>query len=170
MKRREAMKNEAVNVNKENVDILAEALTNAKKEALGEKAEVKEEKKPKKKRTEWWEPSLESGDQVKWLMENLGVSKTNAKKKIYQYKYTHGMLKEHPVKKPEPEKVEEVQSEAKPVESTIESKLEALMREQEECRKEMAKYQDLFNKAQEKYNAIKRKTDILCSAMDILND
>ena len=33
----------------------------------------------------WYETSLASGDQVKWLMTEMGLSRTQAKKKIYQY-------------------------------------------------------------------------------------
>ena len=39
------------------------------------------------KSDEWWELSLEAENQVQWIVDNLGVSKTQAKKKIeYQKK------------------------------------------------------------------------------------
>ena len=115
----------------------------------------------------WWESSLESGDQVKWLMENMKLSRTQAKKKIYQYKWTHGMAgtekKEEVIQNVAKENVEYV-------DNNIESKLEKLMKQQEEYKNEMDKYMKLFNEAKEKYLEIKNKTDTLCNAMDILNE
>lgn len=143
---------------------------------------------PKKKRsynrvTDWWETSLASGDQVKWLMTELGLSRTAAKKKIYHYKYDHNLLKtDEPVKekidKEEPAKeIEEPKqcvtvSVAKALASndSIEAKLEALLAKQEEHKKAMDRYMELYNKEKEAYESIKQKTDTLCSAMDILNE
>jgi len=164
MKRRENMEKD------NNVSSLAKAL---------EEAHRSEEKKDEKKNRNyikwdgWWETSLESGDQVKWVMENMKLSKTQAKKKIYQYKWAHGMTgnteeKEEPVTPVvEEPKVEESVVQ---MDTTIESKLEKLMAKQEEQRKKMDEYMALYQKAKEEYERIKQKTDILASAMDILND
>ena len=177
MKRR-AEQNELVKVTKDNINVLADAIVKAKAEALGQEMKMEEKKEKKSRRyikmDGWWEMSLESGDQIKWVMENMQLSKTQAKKKIYQYKWTHG-LTEASVK--QPEKVEEKVvekpvevSENKPIDSGIENVLEKLMRQQEDCKKEMEKYQKLLDEARRKYDEVKKKTDILCSAMDILSD
>lgn len=137
--------------------------------------EAKTEKEPEKKkymkREGWYEDSLASGDQVKWLMTEMGISRTQAKKKIYQYRYTHGMTgsEAKPVEKEESS--EEVQEIKNLVDnSSIETKLETLMKKQEEHKKAMEKYLELYNKEKEMYEQIKLKTDTLCSAMDILNE
>lgn len=133
--------------------------------------------KPTKKRgyikwDGWWEESLASGDQVKWLMDNMKISKSKAKHKIYQYKWSHNMVgsgaeKEQVTPKEEPK--EEIKQETK-TDSSIESKLESLMQEQEEYKKQMSQYMNLYNNAKEKYEELKKMTDVLCSAMDILNN
>ena len=167
MKRRENMKNN-------NAMSLAEAIEAAH---LGE-----DEKKDEKKKRNyilwdgWWETSLESGDQVKWLMENMKLSKTQAKKKIYQYKWTHGMTgsaaetKDTKVEKPAETKKEEIKVESAQTDASVEAKLEKLMKMQEEKKKEMDRCMQLYQKAKDEYERIKEKTDILATAIDILND
>lgn len=167
MKRREKM-------GETNMSALAKALEDAKKEAL-EKDGIKTEKKKRGHIVwdNWWEISLESGDQVKWIMDNMKLSKTQAKKKIYQYKWYHGMTGSANAEKVEAKKEvqKEVQTQRNDVfDASIESKLEALMKQQEECKKEVEKYQHLADEARQKYEAIKKKTDVLCSAMDIINE
>ena len=107
--------------------------------------------------TGWWEVSLQSGDQIKWLMDEMGIDKAKAKKKIYQYKWMHGLTGKT-------EKKTEQRFES------IETKLELLMKKQEEHKNPMDKYMELYNQEKEKYDAIKQKTDILCNAVDIMNE
>ena len=183
MKRKQ---NEAVQVTKENFNELKDALEKAKEEALGKPVE-EEKNKPTKEETKrkylkvdgWWEASLASGDQTKWLMENLNLSRTQAKKRIYSYRYVHGMTGEKKEERPaevKVEKKEEVKEEkkveepVKSIDASIESKLEKLMKQQEQCQKEIDTYQKLLDEAKAKYEEVKKKADILCSAMDILND
>ena len=169
---------EAVPVTKSNIGVLTEALEKAKNEALRVENPVQKEKTEKKNRRYvkiegWWESSIESGDQVKWVMENMKMTKTQAKKRIYQYKYAHGLTATAEVKTVEtPAEVKDVKpvEEVKPIDAGIESKLEKLMHQQDECKKEIEKYQKLLDEAKLKYDEVKKKTDILCSAMDILND
>lgn len=182
MKRREAEKNgELLPVNSDNMSTLFNALEKAKQDALGKEAPQpkKESKKAKIKRGEWWEPSLESGDQVQWLIDNMELSKTQAKSKIYQYKWAHGMIETKNKKeeqkvetKPQAElpKEEIKQEEPKIENGSIETKIEWLMHQQTKLEKEMAEYQKLYDESKAKYEKIKQKIDILCSAMDILND
>lgn len=180
MKRREA-ENKAVPVNSDNMGSLINALEKAKQEALGinKPQPVKESKKEKIKRGEWWEPSLASGDQITWLVENMGLSKTQAKSKIYQYKWAHGMIEGTSGRKKkvqEPKKAKDVKEENKQPEEqkiengSIETKIEWLMHQQSKLEKEMAEYKKLYDEAKAKHEKIKQKVDILCSAMDILND
>ena len=112
-------------------------------------------------------------------MEKMNISKTQAKKKIYQYKFLHGMAGSAAKDKPVEENIVEVKPvEIKPIETkpankqneTLEAKLETLMKLQEEHKKAMDEYLKLYNAAKAEFEAIKQKTDILCNAMDILND
>ena len=136
-----------------------------------EKEKAKEEKPKYKKYMRWegwWEESLASGDQVKWIMDNMDLTRTKAKNKIYMYKYTHGLITVPEIKEPVVTPASEVKIE-KTTDANIESKLDVLLKKQEEYKNEMIKYQNLYNEAQKKYEEIKKKADILCSAMDILN-
>ena len=166
MKRREQKENT-------NMAALAQALEEAKQKALEKDGLVETKRKAYVRRDGWWEESLASGDQVKWLIDNMKMSKTQAKKKIYQYKYMHGLTGQPKIEEPVVTPAEDVKIEipdTKLVSTDVELKLEALLKKQEEYKSEMIKYQNLYNEAQKKYEEIKKKTDILCSAMDILND
>ena len=122
------------------------------------KVEEKVKTRPEVPFTGWWEVSLKSGDQIKWLMDEMGITKAQAKKKIYQYKWSHGMT--------ESKKSEKVEQRF----DSIETKLEFLMKQQEEHKKAMDRYMELYNQEKEKFNAIKQKTDVLCSDVDIMNE
>lgn len=154
----------------------------AREQNAERRRKMEEEKKPeikpeKKKRTVsaryegWWDESIESGDQVRWLMEKYGLTRTQAKKKVYQYRYNHGLTNVR-------EKVTEVVTPAaevviekeEPKTDGIEAKLELLLKKQETHKKAMDKYMELYNKEKEEYDKIKQKTDILCSALDIVNE
>jgi len=146
-----------------------------------EQKEVKKE--PKKRRgvgvpyDGWYEDAVASGDAVEWLVDKMSITKTQAKKKLYQYRYLHGLTGKTKTEISD-EKVNEVKSEVKtePVNesvvqnSPIEVKLEALLKMQEKHKKAMDEYLHLYEEAKVEYEKIKNKTDILCSAMDILND
>ena len=131
-----------------------------------EKKPVKIEKKKRNynKLDGWWEKSLESGDQIKWLMDTMGISKTQAKKKVYNYKWANGMLEkpEENIVKEEP--VSEVKVEQKTennsVVSTMEQKLNELMKKQEECKKKADEYMQEYRKLQE-------QTNTLCAAIEL---
>jgi len=169
MKRREKVDN--------NMAALAKALEDAKQEALAKDAGEQPKKKKAYNAWEgWYETSLASGDQTKWLMDNMHLSKTQAKKKIYQYRYLHGLTKET-AKKEEVQPVAEARPVEKEVENVplvqenkLESKVEVLMKMQDDLKKEMDKYMKLYEEAKTKYEVIKKKTDTLFSAMDILNE
>ena len=60
------------------------AKTATKTSATTSKSAGKKAKRNYTKLEGWYEESLASGDQVKWLMDKMGISKTKAKKKIYQ--------------------------------------------------------------------------------------
>lgn len=139
--------------------------------------EMKQEKKKRKytKDDDWWEKSLESGDQVEWLVREHKLSKTQAKKKIYMYKYNHPELApkkeeakvESPVVKTEPvvekHKEERVPSKANDIVIvTMEQKLAELMNLQEEYKANMEKYTKLYNEAKE-------QADILCKTMEMFS-
>ena len=141
-------------------------------------SEEPKEEKPKKRKyqkmEDWWEKSLEAEDQTQWIMDNFKVSKTQAKKKIYSYKYTHGLTGtvETPVLKTEPVK-EEVKSEVKEEQNvtknsndivfmTMESKIDDLMKLQSEYKKKVDEYSA-------KYKEVSDQIDVLCKAMDVFD-
>ena len=160
--------------NASNISILADAL-----------AEAHKEEHPKKKKRGsylawdgWYEEATKTGDPVKWVMDNMKLSKTQAKKKVYMYEYHHGLrqVKEEPKKETvEPvskeTKVEskENKTESKAVDAGIETKIEHLMKLQEEQKKAMAEYQKLYEEAKKEYERLKAQADVLCEALDILN-
>lgn len=160
-----------------NVTSLAEALKAAQNK------EIEQPEKKKKKYVQWdgwWEESIASGDQVKWLIDNMKISKTQAKKKIYMYKYNHGMLINKETEKKQKEETKTIE-EAKSVEisepgstkssdSTIETKIDTLLKMKDEQKKAMDEYFKLYENAKKEYEKIEKKIDTLCSAMDIINE
>ena len=146
----------------------------AREENLRRREEMKKKEageKEKKKRIVWdgwWEESLKSEDQIKWIMMNMGLSRTKAKNKIYQYKWYHGLTGNKG--KTENTTTEEKEKEEMALkDSSLEEKLEQLMHEQEMHKKKMDEYMALYYKEKEEYDKYKEKSDILCRAMDILN-
>lgn len=131
-----------------------------------------QEKRVYYKTEEWWDKSIEYGNQVEYLVKVLGFTKTKAKKAIYYYKSKHGLIEGPTVRIEEPAKVEE--ETVKPTEpvkrdtsndvvlSTMELKMDELMKLQAEYKANIEKYTKL-------YNEVKEKVDTLCRAMDILN-
>ena len=139
------------------------------------KVALRAEKREYYKTEEWWDKSIEYGDQVAYLVNELGFSKTKAKKAIYYYKSKHGLIEgptvkiEEPVKETPTEKV--VTEPSEPVKrdtsndvvlSTMELKMDELMKLQAEYKANIDKYTKL-------YNEVREKIDTLCKAMDILN-
>ena len=120
----------------------------------------------------WYEKAMESDDPVAWVVNTFSISRTKAKAKIYQWKIRHATPPEETtvqeVEPPKPSVVPEQKTETK--NSEIESKLEKLMKLQEDQKKAMDEYLKLYKEAEKEYNKIKEQTDILCRAMDIMND
>lgn len=156
---------------------------NMKRRAELEKAEKeKKEAEQKPKRTkvaieDWFNKAMATDDPIQWIMDNLHVSKTKAKQKIYDYRYRHPEVKANDkitktIKPPEKHVEEkEVKTEDPPkTNERIESKLESLMRQQEEQKKAMNEYFRLYEQAKVEYEKIKQKTDVLCNALDIMNE
>ena len=115
---------------------------------------------------DWYEKAKASGDPVKWVMETYGIDRTKAKSKIYCWEYRHQE------KKTEEKPVEKSREELKDltVPDSIESKMDALMKLQEKHKNVMLEMQKQYEKAKAEYEAISKKIDILCSAVDILNN
>ena len=138
----------------------------AEEEKKQKEQQKEETKKIEKKRVEnWWEDSLASGDQIEWLCSHLNMSKTQAKKKVYNYKYLHGLLQP---KTPEPEKSTVItkqpnESEESRIIEQLENKINKLMKQQDE-------YKSLAERYQKLYQETKTKTDALFEALNILNE
>lgn len=157
-------------------------LERARQAKLNEqKSEVSVTKNGHKYVKDWYKQAEASGDIVQWVMDTFGMARDRALAKIYNYRYNQNKkqknqlivktLEEKPVQKAEApaeekpvekpvEQPAETQSEKQ--ESPIEEKLAYFMRLQDEYKKKIEEYQKLYNEA-------KRKGDILCNAMDIMN-
>ena len=152
--------------------------------AAEEKKEEVKEKKPKRKRMvieNWYEQAMASPDPTQWIMDAYKISKTKAKQKIYDYRYRHkDELSVEEKKEEKKEEIEEVKPEFTAKETQHESKvvstdrfevkLEALIKMQDEHKKAMDEYMKLYEQAKIEYEKIKQKTDILCNALDIVNE
>ena len=115
-----------------------------------------EEKKMKSNRTfikGWYEKANASGDPIKWVMDTYHIDRTRAMGKLCQWRNRH---KEQVVETPKPER-KTIGFEA------VEVKIDSLMKLQDEYKQTILKYQKL-------YEETKRKIDVLCSAMDIVNE
>lgn len=127
---------------------------------------------------DWYDKAMATDDPLKWVMDTYQISKTKAKNKIRMWEIRHPKNNtEEPEQIKETPVIEEPKIEVKteaialvPKENNIEAKLEELMRQQEEHKKAMKEYQRLYDEAKAEYEKIKQKTDILCNALDILND
>ena len=123
--------------------------------AREENAKRREAEKKKKyiKWDGWWEESLASGDQVKWIMANMGLDRDRAKKKIYQYRYLH-----------------DKKTENAPVDTNLETRLAKLLEEQKKYEKEMNDYQKQYESAKYHFEETRTKVDILRNAKIILSN
>jgi len=110
---------------------------------------------------DWYNKAMTSGDPVKWVQETYGINETKAKAKIYQWKTRH---KEEPVK--QEKRIESVS----PIPESIEAKMDKLMKLQEQYKQAMTEMQAQYDKMKQEYEEIGRKIDVLCSAMDIINE
>ena len=144
-----------------------------------EKEKIEESKKVTKNKRiyidGWYEQAMASADPVAWVMEAYACSKTKAKQKIYCWKNRHPEANEtHPEESETPVIKETQESQTQPKIETkkdkFEVKLEALMKQQEEQKKAMDEYMKLYQQAKVEYEKIKQKTDVLCNALDILDE
>lgn len=146
-----------------------------RRQKLEQEKQMGEVKKSKDNRTyidDWYEKAESSGDPVKWVMENYGITKAKAKHKLYSWRYRHQT--EEKIKEPIPtkEQIETKESESKDLSVTdsIESKMDALMKLQEKYKNVMVEMQKQYEKAKAEYDAVSKKIDVLCSAMDIMSE
>ena len=112
---------------------------------------------------DWYSKAIASEDPVAWVMNAYEIDKTKAKAKLYQWRKRH---EEEPVKEP----AKEVAKEVKPIPEGIEAKLERLYNLQKQYEDGMNSLRKQLDKAQKEYDEINRKIDVLCSAMDIINE
>lgn len=128
------------------------------------KMEKAEEIKPRKvSRKDWYEEAKASGDPVQWIMDNLGLSRTKAQNKIYQYRYylkTKGATR-----------VENVAPETEvKVPQAFDSKLETLRSMKEQHEKMMTYYLENYQEEEKIVKDLEAKIDVLCKAMDIMSE
>lgn len=171
----------------------------AREENMLRKQRLEEEKKneeqkmtePKRKKRQqvdgWYEESLKADNQCKWVMEKFGMTKTQAMKKIYSYRYRNGLSnKEYLTNKfsqtnhviEDPDKVkEEIKAtvedkpEYRPSDAdSIEGKIDKLMKQQSEYKRIMDDHYKEYLQAKEVYESFSKKIDVLCNAMDIMNE
>jgi len=167
----------------------------AREENMLRRQRLEEEKKkdeknvPKEKQyvDNWYEDSLASGDQLAWVMEKFNMTKTQAKKKIYSYRYRNGLsnkeyftkgqgrakpvIQDSEVVKEEIKQTVEEKPEYRPSDTdTIEGKIDKLMKQQSEYKRIMDDHYKEYLQAKEIYESFSKKIDVLCSAMDIMNE
>ena len=130
----------------------------ARRQKMQEQSEIKRTKDNRIYIIGWYEKAVASGDAVKWVMETYNMSKDKAKAKIAKWRSMH----KEEVKK-------DIKEESVPA-NAVEEKLESLMKLQEKHKKIMQEYQEQYEKAKQNYEAISKKIDILCNAMDIMNE
>ena len=124
---------------------------------------MQNEQKTKKDRlyiNKWYEKAVASGNATKWVMEQYDMSEHQARHKIYNWRYNHKPKKEKIIATPKTEEIS----------NTIETKLEVLMKEQEAQKKTMNEYQKKYEEAKQLFEEINKKIDVLCRAMDIVNE
>ena len=148
----------------------------AKEENMLRRKKLEEEKKMSELKVsknnkifidDWYEKAVASGDPVKWVMEIYNISKKKAQHKIYNWRYNHRDQNS------DKEIKQEVKMETTITESisdSIESKMDSLMKIQEKQKKIMLEFQEQYEKAKKLYEATSKKIDILCNAMDIINE
>lgn len=109
---------------------------------------------------DWYKKAMASKDPVVWVMDAYKIDRNRAMAKLCQWRNRHP---EDNVKKPS--QVKKI-SEPKPIPAgfeSVEAKLNSLMKQQDEYKKMVDKYQSL-------YDETKRKVDVLCCAMDIVSE
>lgn len=156
--------------------------------AIEAKAESSAENTRKKQQRidDWYEHAYQSGDGLKWIMDNYNMTKNQAKRKVYDYQHKHPELRQKPLwesksKKQtntkdiaeKPGEVQENQNElahaqvqADDSSSTLlplENRINTLMNQQEEYKTKYEHYLTL-------YNETKKKVDALYEALSILNE
>ena len=148
----------------------------AREENMLRRQRLEQEKQMKTKKSkdnrvyieDWYDKAMASEDPAKWVQEAYGIDRNKAKAKLCQWRNRHKDAKEtKPVKSI---------TEEKPVKSTVplpegmETKLERLYNEKELIQKNINNLQKQLDKAKKEYEDINHKIDVLCSAMDIMNE
>ena len=167
----------------ENMKRREEAEKKKEEEAKQKEPEQVKTKKSKDGRVyieDWFNKAMASEDPLVWIMDAYNISRRKAKQKIYGYRSLHPETREvtnsllsQETKTETIVKADELSSPAVTSdvkEDRIENKLENLMKLQEEHKKAMDEYMRLYTEAKAEYEKIKQKTDVLCNALDILND
>lgn len=117
--------------------------------------EMKTSKDNRKFIKDWYDKAIESGDAIKWIMENYGCTKDRAKAKIYQWESRHK---------------EKLAQKTNQSVCSVENKIDALMKIQEDHKHVMLELQKQYEDAKQKYEEISKKIDVLCRAIDIINE
>lgn len=130
-------------------------IDSAREEMIAKENE-KNKMKETLKRGDWYEECVKQEDQVKWLMDTFNISKTQAKRKIYNYRYLHGLLskenKMDKTKEAEPAKEPEISEDG--FFETMKRKLESLEKDKEEYKKMISKFERLYEQAKDQADAL----------------
>ena len=131
-----------------------------------EKKEETMEKKSKDNRKfikDWYKQAMATDDPVNWVMNTYNIDRKKAMAKLYQWRVRH-------IEEQKTDIVAEKKSTTSFDANNLESKLDILMKAQEQQKKLMVSLQEQYNLAKENYDVITKKIDILCTAMDIVNE
>lgn len=133
-------------------------LDNMRRRQKEENKEVSKEKRSKDNRlyiSDWYGKAMASEDPVEWVMKAYNIDRKRASAKLRQWKKRHNTEEVTAPKVKEDAALIGFES--------VETKIDSLMKMQDEYKKKVSHYQNL-------YNEVSKKIDILCSAMDIINE
>lgn len=139
--------------------------------------ETKEKKERKEKSVAaWYTSAVDSGDPVKWCMNNLGLTIQQAKKRIYMYEYNRfgvrrtkqaetSAVKSNPgpVIKTDPGPVIKTDSEDSSLVSAMQTRMKILTEKQQQYKAQIEELTDKYKKVNDQIEAI-----TMC--IELLND
>lgn len=133
-------------------------------EEKGSKEEMTKENKKEKPVAEWYTKAVNSGDPVKWCMDNLGLSIQKAKKRIYMYEYNRfGARRTKQEENTGPVLSVKASTEDVSLVTAMETKMKLLTEKQQSCK---AKIDELTTE----YKRISDQLEAITMCIELLNE
>ena len=139
----------------------------AREENMLRRQRLEQEKQMKTKKSkdnriyidDWYEKAMATEDPIKWVQNAYGIDRNRAMAKICQWRNRHKKTVEEKPVKPVVQ-----------IPENMETKLEKLYKEKELIQGRINNLEKQLNEAKKEYDEINHKVDVLCSAMDIMNE